>query len=403
MSKEQALSISLLGDFCVENKAGEKVNEKYNTQNLWSILKYLVMNRGKMVPLDVLSEVLWEDADCKNPRHAMQNLVYRLRKVLLNTDDDGNEYILYNNGCYTWNKKARYQLDVEDFENLAQDILDGKISGKSLINSFDTLASLYGMGLLPDEISQVWSVNFANHYRQLLYETAIYIINKLNEKEEYMAVQKICQAIIKVEPFEENFHMLLINAMMQTNQVAKAIAHYETYTAQLHNTLGVSPSEQLTKTGIEAYMIANKTNYDINSVLESMNETGKISGAFVCEYDVFCQLYKLNKRNTQRTGESIFLILLSIVDYNSNLPTEKILAKAMKLLKTSTTAFLRKGDVVSQYNKSQMLVMVSISSLALGQMVCERIKANFYKLYRSAPVIIKSSIIPIENKSDTER
>ena len=113
----------------------------------------------------------------------------------------------------------------------------------------------------------------------------------------------------------------------------------------------------------------------INTNLDSIQETLKedaSGGAFYCEYPVFHDLFQLERRAIERTGDSIYLCLLTIGDLDGHAPRTTVLNKAMEHLNHAIRDSLRCSDVYTRYSISQYIILLPTVAMEKGEMVMKR-------------------------------
>jgi len=100
----------------------------WNRLNSWrskkakSLFKYLIAQRGRPVPKDVLMETLWPEGDPQAANNNLKAAVHALRQTLDPGGKDGNgqespSYILFMDGNYMINTEAEIWVDVDEFEH----------------------------------------------------------------------------------------------------------------------------------------------------------------------------------------------------------------------------------------------------------------------------------------------
>ena len=124
--------------------------------------------------------------------------------------------------------------------------------------------------------------------------------------------------------------------------------------------------------------------FDLTSIQESLAERKETEGAFFCDPDIFRHLYKLEKRRLQRTGQVVFLGLLSLTTAEYRIPPQKTLKEASDLLLKLLTISLRKGDIITHWNESQTLILLPGLNLEQGEKVMERVISAFNTKNESA-------------------
>ena len=126
-------------------------------------------------------------------------------------------------------------------------------------------------------------------------------------------------------------------------------------------------------------------------------EGAKEKGAFCFEPSVFRDVYQLETRAIERTGDSIFLCLITISNLKGELLKPSVQTRAMDELGESIRTSLRRGDIYSRYSVSQYLMLLPTATYENGEMVLKRIIQNFKKAYSRKDLSITyslQSIIP---------
>jgi hypothetical protein len=69
--------------------------------------------------------------------------------------------------------------------------------------------------------------------------------------------------------------------------------------------------------------------------------------------------YHVLERNMERSGQSIFLMLCTLVDYEGKIiPQQDKLSRRSDIMLDTIRACLRKGDIYTRYNRSQYLILL---------------------------------------------
>ena len=92
--------------------------------------------------------------------------------------------------------------------------------------------------------------------------------------------------------------------------------------------------------------------------LKSEMGTRKI-GAYLCPFTSFIDVYHVLRRNLERRGSSIFMMLCTLVDYEGKpIQNQDKLNTRAEILQQSLSEGLRKGDVYTKYSSSQYLILL---------------------------------------------
>ena len=120
----------------------------------------------------------------------------------------------------------------------------------------------------------------------------------------------------------------------------------------------------------------NNEGLDLNSIQNNLKEKSDDQGAFVCEAEVFKEIYKLERRRGERLGLSVFMALVTIMDIDRKNDTS-IIKPGLDRLETFLLNSLRKGDVIARWSSNQYVLMLPGLAYEQGEKVMERIKDGF--------------------------
>ena len=118
-------------------------------------------------------------------------------------------------------------------------------------------------------------------------------------------------------------------------------------------------------------------------------------GAYECEYSVFKRLFWLERRAVARSGESVYLCLLSIERPDGRKMKADVLGRAAERMKMVIQGSLRASDIFSRYSVSQYVVLIPAATYENCEAVMERITRAFNKGYVRKDVAAVSRITAV--------
>jgi len=398
VTDDSQVRITMLGEF--ELKVGEVVvNESCNrAHKLWNLLEYLITFRHRDIPTEELIEYLWPEDDSDNPLNALKNLVYRLRTVL---SDAGvpiaRDLIVHRRGLYSWNNDLNTVVDAEEMERLLKEaaaLTPGSADAK--INKYMDALALYKGDFLPGSAYENWVIPLSAYYHSIYIKSVKDVSALLNIEGRDEDVEKLCQSAVVVDPYDEEIHVLLIRALIAQNKQQKALEHYEYVTNLFYQELGVKPSERLRDCYREIIKDVNHTEMDLDVIKEGLAEALNEQGAFVCDYEIFKNMYRLEARDASRSGRAIFIGLLTVTDMEGHVPKKELLCVAMDKLLAAIRDSLRRSDVISRFSATQFIVMLPSHTYENGLMVMDRIAKNFKEANQRIPVKVNTKLQPLD-------
>ena len=122
-----------------------------------------------------------------------------------------------------------------------------------------------------------------------------------------------------IQRFEFCFELAwkLMKAMLDTGAQQAALTHYEYVIDLFYSEFGINLSNELTDLYKEIIKTTNGVEVDLIVIRDSLQEEEGRGGAFYCEYSLFKEIYHLECRAASRSGQSIYLCLMSVTDGNN--------------------------------------------------------------------------------------
>ena len=120
----------------------------------------------------------------------------------------------------------------------------------------------------------------------------------------------------------------------------------------------------------------------LEQVLLDMKEQGKPQEAFLCDYQIFRQLYQVEARRINRLGIAEYVLLFTVRRKGRSWQAAGVdagVAEGMDVLEKLLRNSLRAGDVISRYSQSRFIVMLPTCSYEAGIKVAKRIQEMFHK------------------------
>ena len=371
------LKIYTLGRFEV-TKGNQVLTEKVSRRSkLWKLLQYLFTYRKRDVPYEELIEVL-DLEDNSYPVGSLTALVYRLRKLLEDTDErnetekSGNEsgkkegngaeegekngssdeagnraenragnraedftgkveggesqaikekqkqaqLILTRGNAYSFNQDADYWMDAEKFSSLCQKTKKLIKSGsRQAYDKYLQALDLYNGDYLDDLKSEEWIWSARNRYRDMLVSTLEQLDELMTGMEMYDELWQLYERAQELIRFDENLIKGSIEALLAAGNAGLArIKYEEAVSLYQENDLLLPPEIK----GLRA-RLENRNKTDPDSYLRKIINHRPAEEAYVCDSETFTMLYDLEKRRSQRQDAPRYLVHLILDCRKSNI------------------------------------------------------------------------------------
>jgi DNA-binding SARP family transcriptional activator len=374
----KGLQVQLFGHFRIQSEEGLVTKESIHSEQMEKLLVYLLIYRRKNISLQELMEVLWEDG-VSHPQKALKNLVYRLRNALKSLGDDN--FILTNQGNYSWNPDIPVLLDTELFEVKGKAAMSCQGNQEEQCLLYEEALAYYQGEYLPEFAMESWQVPLDTYYHSM-YLTMVKNLAKLYDSEKkYEEMTLILRKALGRDNIDDELHYWNIRSLMGQNKMDLAWSHYKKARELLYRNLGVRKTEKMTQIYRELLSQNQTLELDVNEISEDMAERESPHSVYFCEYEIFREVYRLEARRILRLGIAEYVLLLTLqIGEQTGKPQEYVTyckKKNAASLKKVLEKSLRVGDVVSACSENQYIVMLPTCTFETGTMVAERIQSHF--------------------------
>jgi DNA-binding SARP family transcriptional activator len=371
------LTISMFGG--LELSYGDKkICENTNrSRKLWNLLAYMITHRKRNISQSEFIDILWSQSECTNPESALKNLQYRIRNLLEPILSERESFIISSRNSYHWNNTFPCEIDIELFEGYIKKA-NHLTDNKTRILYYTKAINLYKGDFLSNHTNELWIVPLNTHFHNLFLDATRKLSDLLEEENEFDKMLQICTHGIQIDYYDEKLHLSLLKALKYQGNINTALNHYKTFSNLLYKYLGVRPSEDLRMFYTELKKSLCNFEPSLNIIQSELNNNSMSSGAFICDYSLFKEIYRLEQRKIERDGRFAHICLLTITLSNGEIPSNSILQTAMERLLEIITCCLRKYDIVSRYSSSQYILMLPSCNYIDCNMVLKRIVDYFF-------------------------
>ena len=394
------VQIKMLGGFHVFVDGEVRDDKICKTKKGSLLLQYLILQRGKNVPCIELYEALWPNDESSNPENALKTLVSRTRTLLAGVSKDFANCIGTNRGAYRFNPLPNCEVDVYQFEHLFEELSVVTVLTKEVRDKFTQVLTLYTGDLLPYGAGETWvvprSVDLHNRYIKLVFN----YITLLKAAEDYDEIIRASRVALDIDAFDERLHLDLMDALVRSGRNNESLMQYKHATHMYYRYLGSQPPEGIQEFYKQIMSSSNELEMNIDIIRQELSEMGEITGAFVCEYAVFKDIYNLQVRSMERMGLTMFIVLMKVDRVDGRpmdpLKMDDVMKRLMRVLKTN----LRKGDIITQFSPSQYALLLPTVNYDTGKMVMERVRRAFYKEQANSNIMLTYRLGPLTDKKE---
>lgn len=372
------VKITLFGGFGIYKDDKPILENLANTRKTKLFLCYLLLNKDKAISHKELFELLWSGEDYANPGTALRTLLYRYRAMIDSTGITAlDNSVLSRRGAYQWNPDLDISIDIYDFEEASAKALEMIGSDEKKLSMLRSAMDLYTGNLLPDSNAEHWVVPKAVALRDTYIRVALEYIQMLKEKNDHNGIINVCNEVQEYIPVSLEIENEMNIAMQKGLESDSMLSEYNMFRS------AVKDMDRM-----------------IGGVREEMETDSSENTAFVCEYDMFREVYRLQRRLLMRTGETMFLTMATlrskVTDRHEPLKNERAMSALLECCKHE----LRMGDSICRYSDDQYAIMFPVDSYENAVKVMERVRMSFYRKSNLNEYMLVYKICPLKNSKE---
>lgn len=380
-NQEGIIYVRMLGGFSVTYN-GKLIagGSKASDSQLNYLLMILIHNREKGVTRDMLEELLFEGRDMSNVHHTLQSVIYNTKKKLEKLGLPGaKDCIDHKKGVFYWKNDTPLIEDATEFLRLYDE-------GNSLENKDEKLYSYmeaihtYNGEFLPNQTAVIWAAQEARRIKAKFCDCVEKAAEILRETQDFFQLEELGQYASKTDPLAD-WETLTMEALVSLGRYEEARKYYDDTVEFYINEQGLRPSkammEKFVKLGNEM-----QHRHEILDVIQSelSGMSDSFPGGYLCSYPVFTGIYRMVERMMERGGQSVYLMLCTVVDGKGN-PMEKgnVLEELSVRMADAVRKSIRRGDAMCRYGKGQVLVLLVNTTRENCKIVQKRINEHFVR------------------------
>lgn len=236
------LLVRLLGGLEVKIGSSDLDSARFSRQKVKALLAILVMNPGREISRDRLTQILWPDSTAEAANRNLHSIWSLLRKAL-QLPDGRCPYLVRTQFSYKI-ESAYVSSDVAEFEDLCRHLLFGQPDIAEWTRVYTRISDLYGGDLLPTETDIEVIVKARNDYRSRLVDSFAMAALRLCEIEEYQMALWFAQEALCHESTREDAYTLLMQAQFALGQRTAALETYFKCRHYLSEELGIDSGKR---------------------------------------------------------------------------------------------------------------------------------------------------------------
>lgn len=374
MTRMATIEIKMLGGFEIRVNGKPVLAQLAQSRKATALVQYLVLRRGERVSHKVLTDTLWAGERSTNPDMALRAILHRFRLMI---DAEGLEEmkdcIVTSRGYYQWNPHLDCSVDVFEVNDLSE-LARKESDAEKRSRIYEQIVNLYDGRLLPQSASEPWveSVSVRLHGQ---YRTAILNLLELCKKwGESTRIVTLCTRALELDPYEERLYLEKIVALETLGRAGSAYRQMRQADRNMES--------------------------EVSKLISALPDT-EDTGACICDFETFKEIYRVQRGVQVRYGLQVFLAILTVAPSQNTDAAETVLM--VEQLGDLIHTNLRQCDVAARYTDMQYVVMLSGSTAESGTGPLERIKAAFYRIPAHGRYLLSYSLYVPEAQADSGR
>jgi DNA-binding SARP family transcriptional activator len=245
------LRIFALGPMRIDSSDRPLAGE-WLAQRPGELLRFLVCERGRIVPADMIGEAIWPHAGTAAP-NTVRHFVHALRDRLEpgRSGSPWSSAVLCRRGGYGLDP-TRVWVDVDEFEGNVAAGISALRSGRreAARDHLERATALYQGDFLSDEPYAGWALRERDRLRALACEALRALVELVSVPDSAAYLEQLAE----LEPFDDDVHRDLVGTWLFMGRRSRAARHYESFRVRLMREFGQTPGFELS---------------DLNHMLES--------------------------------------------------------------------------------------------------------------------------------------
>ena len=276
---------------------------------------------------------------------------------------------------YMAGSEVPVRTDVQSFMELAQ-AGETELDEDKKAGYYCRALELYKGELLPEISTEIWVIE-ENLKLKMIFDTCVYWLSDyFRDKGKNEELEALYEKAVSLFPYE-NWQLAQIEALLAKGENERALEIYQKMVQMYSDEMGLDPTPEM----LECYEKISRRSHDLPGDMELIKrelcekKEERRKGAYFCDYRTFTEICHISRRNMERLGKSIYLMLCTLSDYEGKAirNPEKLKLRASDLEQV-ICGCLREGDTFTRYNQSQYLIMLVGTNKENCELIYQRIK-----------------------------
>lgn len=376
--KRDVLYVQMFDRFELEWNGVKLINGVKSRESQFAFLMQVILHHRKEgVPKDALKQAVFEERELGNDNHALRSVIYNARKKLVAAGMPDVPYFVQKEGRYYWTDSVPVVEDTSEMERLSAEAAEVKDPEQKLAFYLDA-CHLYRGEFLAAQNAMGWIAQESRRYHSLFCVCMEHAVELLRANKDFMQMEELGVHAAKVDPLAD-WESVTMEALVASGRYLEAKKFYNDTQELYFSEQGLRPSKRLHELirGLGAQIEHNYAVLDEIQTRLAIEDEGK-TGGYLCSYPVFQGIYQMVRRMMERNGQSVYLMLCTVMDYKGNPMREGAkLEELSQRLGDAICHSVRQSDAINKYGKGQYLVLLVNTTRENCSIVQRRINQNF--------------------------
>ena len=378
IQQADVLQVRTLGRFSISWHDTVIVGGSNYNESQFVYLMQIILHAGKNgVSHSDLEEVLFEAREISNVRHATQSIIYNAKKRLRQAGLPDVNFIEQRNGIFYWTDKIPVCEDAAVFEALCEKAKEEEILEERLNCCIDACYAYTGE-FLAAQAGILWIAQEARRYHAMFCRITEEAVDILRTIQDFTRMEALGRYASRIDPLA-NWETVTMEALAGLGKYDDAFRLYDDTVSFYMLEQGLKPSAKMMELLTELGSRMQHTHEVLDNIQAHLSgKKQEQTGGYVCSYPIFQGIYRMVERMIERGGQSIYLMLCTIVDGKGNPMREgSALDELSERLQEAIRESVRHSDAVTRYGRGQFLVLLINTTIENCAVVQKRINHSF--------------------------
>ncbi len=354
-TEHTGLQVRMFSAFSMEFD-GQPVNiMRGSGTKVLQLFAMLLMNAEKELPKKELLSNIYGQSQGADPNRNLNNLLYRLKKQLVQWGMDGANVVMEGGFCRL-ETDFPVTVDALVFQQKAEKALTMEDSGRQTL--LEEALEIYTGDFLEEYGTELWVIHRAQELKRLYFQAVSALGGDYVKSGNLYRAREVYHNAALLFPFE-SWQLSEMDCLIELKDYDDAYAVYQNTERLYDEELGIMPGQEYRKRLDVIEKNSMQPARRLSDIADMLR--GKDSGgAYYCYYPDFLDSCQILSRIAERTGQSIFLLLCTWSMRGSKPGAEKdqLEKQQMEILRETISRVFRKGDIFTKYSRCQYLVIL---------------------------------------------